>query len=154
MWLEEAVMEGGYLDIVPGCDDAYHSVQDAINKLNVEYTHDRLIAKLTFGFWTYQFAAKEFAASGSILLNIFPNRSFGTSQKDIFKKLIKINIIRNRIAHYEPVCFSKENKTCTINVEKTYAIIIELLEWLGCTPKKILYGVDGVLKAVRAINKL
>jgi hypothetical protein len=84
LWLEDAVQQGGYLDVSSGCEDSFHSVQEAIHKLGLDYTHDRLIAKLTFGFWTYQFSKKEFAASGSTLLQIFPNRPFGTRQKDVF----------------------------------------------------------------------
>lgn len=66
-WLEDSVGPGGYLDLNPGCESSFHSVQEAIQKLGRDYTHDRLIAKLTLGFWTYQFASKEFAAAGSFL---------------------------------------------------------------------------------------
>jgi hypothetical protein len=112
MWLEDAVSDGGYFDINPGCEDSFHAVQEAIHGLGSQYTHDRLIAKLTLGFWRYQFAAKEYAASGSSLLNIFINRPFGTKQKDILKKLVRINEIRNRIAHHEPICFEQECDFC------------------------------------------
>src|SRR5258708_5746201 len=125
-WLEEAVAPGGYFDINLGCEDSYHSVQEAIQKLAFEYTHDRLITKLTFGFWTYQFASKEFAAAGSTLLEIFPNRPFGTRQKQVFQNLVKINDIRNRVAHYEPVCFEK-NVISTDRAGRRYGLILELL---------------------------
>ena len=152
-WLEDAVADGGYLDITPGCEDSYHSVQDAIHKLGHNYTHDRLIAKFTFGFWTYQFATKEFAAAGSILLNIFPNRPFGTRQKDVFQQLIKINDIRNRIAHHEPLCF--EGGIISIaKVKRRYDLIIELLQWLGCNPTEILDGIDGVAIEIEKVNAI
>ena len=154
LWLEDAVAIGGHLDAV-GCEDSFHSVQEAIHKLGKEYTHDRLIAKLTFGFWTYQFSKKEFAASGSTLLDVFPNRPFGTKQKDIFQDLIRINDIRNRIAHYEPICFDKPTGTIsTLLSQKRYNLIVELFRQLGCTPKKILYGIDGVQKAIDEINNI
>lgn len=86
-WLEDAICNGGYLDISIGCEDSFHSAQHAFQKLGLKYTHDRLIAKLTFGFLTYQFAPKEYAAAGNILLNIFPNRPFGTKQKTCFRSL-------------------------------------------------------------------
>lgn len=60
-WLANSVQAGGYLDITSGCEDSFHSVQEAINRLGIEYTHDRLVSKLSFRFWTYQFASKEFA---------------------------------------------------------------------------------------------
>ena len=152
-WLENAVAPGGYFDINLGCEYSFHSVQDAIQKLDFEYTHDRLIAKLTLGFWTYQFASKEFLAAGSTLLGIFPNRPFGTNQKKVFQNLIKINDIRNRIAHYEPVCFDK-NTISTVRAERRYKLIIQLLEWLGCDSLKILDGIDEVKQSINAINIL
>jgi len=154
-WLEEAVMDNGYLDISPGCEDSFHAVQEAIHKLGQEYTHDRLIAKLTFGFWTYQFSKKEFAAAGSTLLQIFPNKPHGIRQKDVFKNLIRINDTRNRIAHYEPICFDKTTGTISsIPIQRRYELVVEMLGWLGCNPKKILYGMDGALKIAHDINSI
>jgi len=152
-WLEDAVAPDGYLDINQGCEYTFHSVQEAIHKLALEYTHDRLIAKLTLGFWTYQFASKEFSAAGSRLLEIFPKRPFGTKQKQIFQKLIKINDTRNRIAHHEPICFEK-NIISTARVEKRYRLILELLEWLGCDPLQILYGIDKVKETIDMIERV
>jgi len=154
-WLTESVQPGGYLDITDGCEDAYHAVQEAIHKLGLTYAHEKLITKLSFGFWTYQFAAKEFAASGSSLLEIFPNRPFGTRQKTVFQNLIKINDIRNRIAHYEPICFDKNTGgISTAFAEKRYQLILELLHWLGCNPKRILYGIDSVPTGINVIKQL
>ena len=125
LWLENAVENGGYFDIHVGCEDIYHSVQEAIHRLGKEYTHDKLITRLTFGFWTYLFAPKEFAAAGSSLLGIFPNRPFGINQKIVFQNLIKINELRNRIAHYEPICFEKD--LISINrTERRYRLILDL----------------------------
>jgi hypothetical protein len=140
-WLENAVTSGGYFDISPGCEITYHSVQEAIHRLGIQYTHDELITKLTFGFWTYLFSPKEFAAAGSSLLGAFPNRPFGTKQKTIFQNLVKINDLRNRIAHHEPICLEKD--IISINrTEKRYLLILELLSWLGCNPQQILSGID------------
>ena len=152
-WLENAVAPGGYFDVNPGCEDTFHSVQEAIHKLGPEFTHDRLIARLTFGFWTYMFATKQFAAAGSILLEIFPNRPFGTKQKTVFQNLIKINDLRNRIAHYEPICFEKD-EISTERTEKRYHLILGFLRWLGCSPDKILSGIDGVKHPLSAIRNI
>ncbi len=152
-WLEDAVSPDGYLDINQGCEYTFHSVQEAIQRLALEYTHDRLIAKLTLGFWTYKFASKEFAAAGSNLLEIFPKRPFGTKQKQIFQKLIMINETRNRIAHHEPICFEK-NIISAARAEKRYKLILELLEWLGCDAQKILSGIDKVRLAIDTIETI
>ena len=152
-WLEDAVNEGGYLDLNPRCLDSFHTVQEAIHKLGIDYTHDRLIAKLTLGFWTYQFATKEYAAAGSTLLNIFPNTPRGTRQKDIFQSLIKINDLRNRIAHHEPICFDGQ-AICLKKTKRRYDLILELLGWLGCNHNRLLYGIDGVKRALNAIARI
>lgn len=154
-WLEESVMLNGYLDASAGCEISFHTVQEAIYKLGLDYTHDGLIAELTFGFWAYQFSKKEFAASGSTLLQIFPNRPHDVHQKEVFKKLNKINHTRNRIAHYEPICFDSSSDTISSNpIQRRYDLIIEMLYWLGCNPKRILYGIDGVQKVIDEISGL
>ena len=131
----------------------FHTAQEAIQKLGIEYTHDRLIAKFTFGFWTYQFASKEFAAAGSTLLNIFPKRPFGTNQKTVFKSLNKINDLRNRIAHYEPICFDG-TKICIDRTKRRHDLMLELLGWLGYDSARLLYGIDGVNKALTCITDI
>ena len=149
-WLENAVSPGGYFEIHVGCEDTYHSAQEAIHRLGGKYTHDGLIAKLTFGFWTYIFATKQYAAAGSILLNVFPKRPFGTKQKLVFQNLIKINDLRNRIAHYEPLCFEKE-EISTFRTEKRHKLLHDLLTWLGCNSKQILSDIDDVAKPLSDI---
>ena len=154
-WLADAVADTtGFLNAI-GCEESYHAVQDGIHKLGLNYTHDNLVAKLTFGFWTYQYEAKEYTAGGSTLINAFPLRPHGTKQKDIYKYLFKINDIRNRIAHYEPLCFDKHTGgISTALISRRYTLILDLLEWLGCAPKKILFGIDGVQKELSLINTI
>jgi len=152
-WLEDAVGDGGYLEASAGCEDSFHAVWEAIQVLGNDYTHDRLITKLTFGFWRYQFGKKQFAAAGSSLLEIFPNRKFGTSQKNVFVDLTKINETRNRIAHYEPICFNDSNIS-TDRILRRYNLIIKLFIWMGCDPNIILSGIDDVLSAIDTINKI
>lgn len=153
-WLYDAAQPGGYLEAHIGCEESVKSIQDAIKKLDNNYTHDRLIAKLTFGFWAFQFAPKQYAAAGSTLLNIFQNRPHGTKQKQVFQNLNKINDIRNRIAHYEPICFDANGDISTDRVQRRYNVINEMLHWLGCTPDKILEGIDGVQEAINHVNTL
>jgi hypothetical protein len=151
-WLANAVQSGGYLDI-EGCEKSFHSVQEALQSLAGNYNEGRLVAKLSFGFWTYQFASKEFAASGSTLLQIFPNRPFKTSQKDIYNNLFKINDFRNRIAHYEPICFDKDTISCDLVIRR-YSLIQEIITWLGYNPNKMLEGIDEVVSSIQNIESL
>jgi hypothetical protein len=99
------------------------------------------------------FAPRQYAASGDYLLDIFINRPPRSNQKDIFQRLVQINQIRNRIAHHEPICFYG-NSISTVNIEYKYNIILELLSWLGCTPCKILYGIDKVPLSISRIKNI
>ncbi len=153
-WLANSVQIGGFLDSI-GLEDSYHSVQDGIHRLKEKYSEDSLVAGLTFGFWTYLFSEPVFVAGGNTLLNAFSNRPFGTNQKKIFKELFRVNEIRNRIAHYEPLCFdTKTGSISTAYPAKRYYLILDLLNWLGADPKKMLYGIDGVKKALNIINSI
>ena len=137
-------------------EDSFHIIQQAIQKMETTYTLDGLITKLSFGFWTYQLAKKQYAAAGSSLIEVFPNRSFGTKQKDIFQNLVRVNDIRNRIAHYEPICFDKDTGAVStvLVLHRCRELILELLSWLGCNVRRILYGIDGVPKAIGIVNTI
>ena len=127
-WLFDAIQPGaGHLHTV-GCEKSLNSAENAIAGLGMYYSHDKAIAELTFGFWTYQFASKEFAAAGSTLLSVLPGRPFGTNHTKVFKKLASINRIRNRIAHHEPICFGTPLSISTMYATQKYNQIREILQ--------------------------
>ena len=153
-WLFDATQSGtGFLHAV-GCEKSLENVEKVITNLGVVYSPDKAVAELTFGFWTYQFASKEFAAAGSSLLNILPERPFGTNHTKVFKKLTSINRIRNRIAHHEPICFGAPHAISTQYAEQKYNQIIEVLRWMGINPTSFLFGVDGFYREKRYIEEL
>lgn len=120
-----------------------------------DYTHDNLIAKLPLGFWVYQFASKDYSAAGNTQLEIPPNRPFRTNQGAVVKMLHKLNHIRNRIAHYEPICFDKDIGLISVSYTKyRYDIIKDLLYWMGGPPEIRLYCIDGVQKALHTISSI
>lgn len=123
-----------------------------IAKLGRRYTHDRLVAELSFGFWNYMFAPKQFFVAGQSLHKIYVNRPKGVNQKQIFNDLDKIRSIRNRIAHHEPLCFDTNNQ---INIEKTkdtYQIIIKHTDWLGFEPFKLFFEIDNTTEILMKID--
>jgi len=153
-WLFDAAQPGtGYLHAV-GCEKSLNSVENVITNLGVYYTHDKAIAELTFGFWTYQFASKEFAAAGSTLLQILPGRPFGTNHTKVFKKLTSINRIRNRIAHHEPICFGAPLSISAAYATQKYNQIMEVLQWMGVDTKAFLYGIDAFQQEKQCIEGL
>lgn len=132
-----------------------HSILTAITDLGTKYSHNKLLAELTFGFWRFQFGSKEFSAAGSTLHKIFINRPIGTNHTTIFKKLSRINNIRNRIAHHEPICFDTAGNTIsTTYVYNHYCEIKDLLEWLGIDIKDLFRGIDKIEKEIAFIDRL
>jgi hypothetical protein len=153
-WLADAIDNStGYLN-APGCEHSLHSINEIIQNLGINYTHDKVLAALSFGFWTFQFGSKEYAAAGNTLLSAFPARPYNTHKKIIFKRLLSINKFRNRIAHHEPICFTAIGTVSTNYVLTKYNQIIELITWLGIDSKRLLFGIDGVRKEIDFINRL
>lgn len=112
-WLRDSVFSGGIFDI-PGCRDSARIITKSYNRLlrDGKYTHHKLLAEMEFGVWKYMFANPQYSATGQILLKIFPNkpRSSAAIQYNntfMFNELDGINILRNRIAHHEPICFAR-----------------------------------------------
>lgn len=112
-WLRDAIMPGGIFDI-QSCRDSAKIIRKAYNRLdrNGEYMHHKLLAEMEFGVWKYMFANPQYRATGQCLLNIFPNKPRSSSevqynQAYMFNELDGVNILRNRIAHHEPVCFAR-----------------------------------------------
>jgi hypothetical protein len=154
-WLLSQMNPGGYLTS-RGCHKSLQTVQDAYNTLSRQttYTHDKLVAELSFGFWRFQFASKEFRAAGSTLHLIFITRPRGTNHTDIFNKLGDINKLRNRIAHHEPICFGPGSMISTMYAHQHYNYINELITWLGYSPDEIFYGIDHVQIEIDKLNRI
>ena len=110
-WLRDSALPGGIFDRV-NTQRTKSLIFNAYNKLNGlgHYTNDKLVTVMDFGFWRYLFAKPQFFAGGQNLLHVFPAKPTSTpaiqyNQTFIFNELEKINELRNRIAHHEPVCF-------------------------------------------------
>jgi hypothetical protein len=63
-WLLTASLPGGFF-AKSGCLNSSGKVMQARKKLGVSYTHDRLVAALSFGFWKFMFAGKQYRAGES-----------------------------------------------------------------------------------------
>lgn len=73
----------------------------------------------------------------------------------IFNELDKINTMRNRIAHHEPVCFYLQDPVIdTTHVLGIYLKMQRLFAWMGIDSHALLYGLDHVHQVCRRINEL
>jgi hypothetical protein len=121
---------------------------------NKKYTHDKLVASLSLGVWTFLFSRNCYKSSGKTLLQIFPKKAHGLNQKDIYSDLDKIRIFRNRIAHHEPLCFDSAGAINVHYVKEIYALIIKYIDFLGYTTNELLYGVEVPSSTITKIQQL
>ncbi|MDR2963386.1 MAG: Abi family protein [Bacteroidales bacterium] len=119
-----------------------------------KYTHDKLLASLSLGIWTFLFSRNCYKNSGKTLLQIFPNKTHGLNQRNIYAELDEIRIFRNRIAHHEPLCFNKEGVITTTYAQNIFFLIDKYINFLGYNSKELLYGVENPLCTMTSIEKL
>lgn len=100
------------------------------------------------------FAGKQFQAGGSTLLSIFPQIPLLQNQTFIYHKLDKINSIRNRVAHHEPICFGAGDVIGTFYARSHFQEIIDILTYMNINSNQLFYGIDGILKEAAYIDAL
>lgn len=160
-WLRDSVIGNGIFTM-PILKKTHDIIFFAYKKLdkNGHYTHPKLLAEMEFGIWKYMFSPIQYSQSGKNLLQIFPFKPRSSAlqqynQRYIFNELDKINSLRNRIAHHEPICF----RTHTSEVDTSYIINIydkirNLFAWMGIDSRALLYGLDHVRNVCKKINAL
>jgi hypothetical protein len=156
-WLKNQCLGTGFLNdkaFQTGRFKSKKKVDSAIRELGVRYTHDRVIASLSFGFWVNLFAPIQFRLAGQNLHKIFSNRPKGTQPKQVFTELNIILDFRNRVAHHEPICFNGSQTINLANVVNTYNSIIKLTQWLAIDNVKFLKDLDNTTQIITEINSL
>ena len=130
-------------------------VENEYNKLLSErkYSHDKLIAALTFGVWIEMFSSHCFAKGSQTLLKIFPNRQKGINQKAIQKELKEIAKFRNKVAHYEPVCFDIDGKISAIYAQNALEKTLKYFTFLG-VPENLLCKFNKTENNLEKLKKL
>jgi len=135
--------------------DYQDTILNERNKLiKNKYTHDKLVASLSLGIWTFLFSRNCYKNSGKTLLQIFPNKTHGLNQKNIYADLDKIRIFRNRIAHHEPLCFDFLGTINVDYVKEIYTLVIKYIDFLGYRSNELLYGVETPLSTIEKIDEL
>jgi len=152
-WLLASILPGGFLT-KKSCHKTCSKIEAAYIGLGDNYTQGKLLAELSFGTWKFMFAGKQFLAGGSSLLNIFTNLPANHNQGNIYAKLNRINAIRNRVAHHEPICFGMCNSIATRYARDHFQDIIDVFAWMGICYKEILAGINGVVKEADYIDKI
>ena len=160
-WLKDSVSTGGFLtgfDTVKSFGIVKHTYDKLVSE--GQYSHTKLLSGLEFGVWKYMYSPPQFRATGRVLLRVFPYKQRSTpnlhiNHTYIFNELDKINTLRNRIAHHEPICFlSGQDMVYTDYIKKEYQNIQTLFSWMGINGSSMLYGLDHVLGICRKIDLL
>lgn len=119
-----------------------------------KYTHDKLVASLSFGTWTFMFSRNCYKNSGKTLLRIFPHKTKGMNQADIYKELDRIRLFRNRIAHHEPLCFSKSGNIYIDYAQYIYDLITKYIQFMGYKTSEIFQDVETPTSTISRIKNL
>ena len=151
-WLRDAILPNGVLYYDRRVENTRKIIEKAYNGLMREgnYSHSKLLSEMEFGVWKYMFSNAAYALMGQRLLHIFPNKPRSSRQHRydntyIFQELDYINKLRNRIAHHEPICFSRPNIAIdTSYVLNQYARMMKLFQWMNIDGPSLVYGLDHV----------
>ncbi len=158
-WLRDSVGVGGMFDNNK-CRKTGNIVNRALRQLNHNYTPSKLIAEMDFGFWRYLFSQPQFYSGGQLLLRIFPAKPSSSpaiqyNHRYVFNELEKINDVRNRIAHHEPVCFRLGHAVKdTTFAKQNYRLIKDLFNWMQVNESALLYGIDHLNQIFLKIDNL
>ncbi len=158
-WLRSGATAGGIFDNT-NCRLTASNINEAVQKLNPYYSHNKLVAELGFGFWRYIFAPNQYIATGRTLLHIFPAKPTSTpsiqyNHTFVFNQLAAINNLRNRIDHHEPVCFQPGQPVKnTTYARQNYGLILQLFQWMSINEAAMLYGLDHITPICNQIDAL
>jgi Abi-like protein len=153
-WLEALSAPGGIFTKPTFKNGQYKSarlIQSSIKSLKPEYTHDRLVSTLSLGFWVALFNKLQFSACGKTLHQLFTHRPQGSLPREMYKDLNQIRLFRNRIAHYEPICFDQQYKISVAFARDHYKLVRQYLFWLGYDPDCLLFGIDHIIRTTEKI---
>ena len=160
-WLKDSVLQGGMFTL-PILYKTNRTITDALQKLRAQgsYSHSKLLAQMDFGMWKYMYSPVQYNLTHQSLMGAFPYKQRSTpqmhiNQSYIFNELDKINTLRNRIAHHEPLCFPTGQAVIyTGYIRGEYQKIQTLFSWMGIDSSSMLYGLDHVQKVCDKIDLL
>ena len=160
-WLRNSIMQGGFFTD-PVLRKTKEIIENSYKKLyhTHSYSHYKLLADMKFGIWKYMFSPIQYRVTGQNLLRIFPNKPRSSAEQQynqtfFFNNLDRVNSLRNRIAHHEPVCFPTGKSVIdTSYLQDIHQKIHTLFFWMGIDSYSLLYGLDHVEKLCEKIKAL
>lgn len=132
---EDWLLQGGLLQ--PQERERVQTARSHLIKNRKEPLIGRLIAELSFGFWTSLLDARyEHHLWRYIIKLVFPGlKKRIRTRKQASRRFEIIRKLRNRVFHYEPIWHFQD-------LECQYKQIIEVLQWLNHGAYELIDGID------------
>ena len=121
---------------IPLCQTELAMITDAqlkIKRNGKKYSHGRLIAELTLGFWVALMGRKYNTQSFqfAIIKNCLHNCPSDQKKSSVVQKnLTEIRFLRNRIAHHERICHWKD-------LQQKHDLLLDFICWLNSDMYKV-----------------
>lgn len=131
--------------------DQVAQAEQSIRRIHQAVTPGKVIAELTFGFWTSLFDKTEYKILQGQPIQIFTQLPSSTSRADIATALNEIRTLRNRMNHNEPLCFSGSQYDC----QPTYLVYQRMKNILAWLHQDLLYWtapVDSVEQQIKIMD--
>lgn len=152
-WIRHQLQFNGMLANHPLRQSVLNTIEDLEH--SHRYSNDRIVSSVSLGFWTHLFSRRPFFLGGQNLLQILPGRTRGIGQRAVYNELQAIKHFRNRIAHYEAICFNVSGAKDTTFAWENYYLIIKYIQFLGFPAKDLYYGLntlpDQILRKIDAL---
>ena len=109
-------------------------VNSAIADCQGGVTQGKIIANLTFGFWTALFDTTHYRILVGQPIQIFSKLPVNSTRNTVHQKFKKVNDFRNRVYHNEAIVFAKDTAGNTVfsldDAKEIYQDIQDLFLWL------------------------
>lgn len=117
--------------------------KEKLRKMKRDDSPGRIVAELTFGFWTHLFQSDYIGPKGFLpqgIKAIFPNLEKSMHKpKQLKQQLDRIRDLRNRIFHHERVIHWKDLK-------EKHTQMLEVIRWSSCELYELAYTLDRFTK--------
>lgn len=123
-----------------------------LRKLGVAATSGKIIAELTFGFWTDIFEPHHYRILFGKPIKMFSTLPTGYGRKEVCAELHKIRKFRNRINHNEPICFNGINIDFS-SAEDVHKSMKDILSWIDPEIVKWVAELDTVQNKINNAKK-
>ena len=131
--------------------DLVVQAEQGIRRIQQPVTAGKIIAELTFGFWTSLFDKVEYRVLQGQPILIFTQLPPKTGRRTIVTALYEIRALRNRMNHNEPLCFNGSQYDCG-STHRVYRRMNDILTWLDQDLMSWVASIDDVERQIKGMD--